>query len=153
MTAKTRTMILRANALWLLLGSLGGLTMDLTGAFLARGPVSIVLHGTPEVAIGFVEAHGLALICSVLLWRAAPVRTWHFTGAAVHVLLGTANLVFWQLFVAANILMVGYVTTALHVLFVLLQLWAGLAAPDGSGSVASFAGRPSLLGHDRGGSR
>ena len=29
----------------------------------------------------------------------------------------TANLVFWQLFIAADMLTVGYVTTALHGLF------------------------------------
>ena len=48
---------------------------------------------------------------------------------AIHVLLGTSNLVFWQLFVAADMLVVGYVTTALHGLFVVLQLLAAGTAP------------------------
>jgi hypothetical protein len=51
--------------------------------------------------MGLVEANGLAVI-GVLLWRAQPLRSWHLTGAAVHVLLGASNLVFWQIFVAAN---------------------------------------------------
>jgi hypothetical protein len=62
------------------------------------------------------------------LWRAETSRTWHLTAAAVHVLLGTANLVFWQLFIAGDMLTVGYVTTALHWLFVALQLAAAASA-------------------------
>jgi hypothetical protein len=147
MTTTTRTMILRANATWLMLGALGGLTMDLSGAFFARGPVSLVLRGSPDAAIGLVEAHGLALICSVLLWRAAPTRVWHLTGAAVHTLLGTANLVFWQMFVGTDMLLAGCVTTGLHILFVVLQLSAALSVPRGFVSDTdfrtSFAGRPS----------
>jgi hypothetical protein len=36
--------------------------------------------------------------------------------------------VFWQLFITADMLTVGYVTTALHGLFVALQLYAANAA-------------------------
>ncbi|WP_199805738.1 hypothetical protein [Bradyrhizobium lablabi] len=43
-------------------------------------------------------------------------------------LLGTANVIFWQFFIAADMLMVGYVTTALHGLFVVLQISAAVAA-------------------------
>src|SRR5262249_27923754 len=97
-TATIRRMILRANAVWLLLGSVGGLIGDVSGAFFARGPESAVLAGAPGAAIGFVEAHGLALVMAVLLWLAPSRRSWHLTGLAVHLLLGTANLVFWQVF-------------------------------------------------------
>jgi hypothetical protein len=62
------------------------------------------------------------------MWRAEPSRGWHLTAAAIHVLLGTANVVFWQLFIASDMLMVGYVTTALHGLFVVLQMSAAVAA-------------------------
>jgi hypothetical protein len=70
----------------------------------------------------------VALIIGVLLCSAEPLRTWHLTAAAVHVLLGTTNLVFWQIFIAADMLVVGYVTTLLHWLFVVLQLSAANAA-------------------------
>ena len=70
----------------------------------------------------------LALIIGVLLWRAEPLRLWHLTAAAVHVLLGTSNLVFWQIFIAADALLMGYVTTSLHWTFVALQLLAASAA-------------------------
>jgi hypothetical protein len=64
----------------------------------------------------------------MLLWRAEPLRSWHLTAAAVHALLGTANLVFWQIFIAADMLAGGYITTSLHWLFVALQLCAAVAA-------------------------
>jgi hypothetical protein len=128
MTTTTRRLILRADALWLLFAATGGMIADLTGTFLGIGPQGSVLAAAPEAAIGFVEAHGLALIFGALLWRAAPLRSWHLTGAAVHALLGTANLVFWKMFESADMLAVGYVTTALHIVFVALQLLAANAA-------------------------
>ena len=127
MTTTMRQRILRANALYLLVASIGGLLSDITGAFLARGPQSRILDSEPAAAIGFLEAHGLALIIAVLLWRAVPLRSWHLTAVAVHVLLGTANLIFWEYFVAVDMLAAGYVTTFLHWLFVGLQLFAAFS--------------------------
>lgn len=131
MTTTMRTAILRADAVYLLVAAAGGFSADILGAFYGRGPVAPVLAAAPHAAIGFVEAHGLAFIIGVLLWRAETSRAWHFTAAAVHVLLGTANLVFWQMFAAHDMLAVGYVTTALHWLFVALQLAAARAAGSG----------------------
>ena len=130
MTLSIRTAILRADAVFLLAASAGGFTSDILGAFFGRGPVAPILAGAPHAAIGLVEAHGLAFIIGVLLWRATVTRAWHITAAAVHVLLGTANLVFWQVFIDGEMLVVGYVTTALHWLFVALQLTAAHAAPS-----------------------
>jgi hypothetical protein len=48
--------------------------------------------------------------------------------AAVHLLLGTANLVFWNVFVTGDALVAGYVTTSLHWGFVGLQLFAAATA-------------------------
>jgi hypothetical protein len=42
-------------------------------------------------------------------------------------LLGTANLVFWQIFITDDILAAGYSTTSLHWLFAVLQLLAATA--------------------------
>jgi hypothetical protein len=50
------------------------------------------------------------------------------TAAAVHLLLGTANLVFWDVFVTGDALVAGYVTTSLHWVFVGLQLFAAATA-------------------------
>lgn len=128
MSQITRQLILRANAVFLLAASAGGMYSDLIGAFFARGQLAPVLTAAPHAAIGFVEAHGLAFIIGVLLWRAEPARSWHLTAAAVHALLGTANLVFWQIFIAADMLAVGYVTTTLHWLFVALHTAAIVTA-------------------------
>jgi hypothetical protein len=116
-----RIVLLRANAVFLLAASASGMINDLIGAFLLRGPVGLVVEKAPHAAIGLVEAHGLAFIIGVLLWRAESLRFWHVTAVAVHVLLGTSNLVFWPVFAFADMMMVGYVTTALHGLFAVLQ--------------------------------
>ena len=126
MSLPFRTLLLRANAAFLMMASAGGMISDLTGAVLLRGPVGLAVEKVPHAAIGFVEAHGLAFIIGVLLWRAEPARLWHGTAAAVHVLLGTSNLVFWPLFGFAGMLAVGYVTTVLHGVFATLQLTAAL---------------------------
>jgi hypothetical protein len=128
LTILIRKTILRANALYLLIASVGGFLADVLGIFFLVGVQSRVMMNAPHAGIGFVEAHGLAFIIGILLWRAAPSMTWHLTATAVHVLLGTANLVFWQIFVAADVLVAGYVTTSLHWLFVVLQLAAAYAA-------------------------
>jgi len=131
MTAASRQNLLRADAVFLLAASTGGFISDVRGIFLGIGPVGRAVARAPDAGIGFIEAHGLAFILGILLWRAIPDRMWHFTAVAMHMLLGTANLVFWQFFIAADMLTVGYVTTALHWSFVALQSYAAsqLSAP------------------------
>ena len=131
---RLRKALLVADAIFLLLASAGGMIADLAGAFAGVGPQRNVLGPAPHAAIGFVEAHGLAFIIGVLLWRAEPLRSWHLTAAAVHVLLGTSNLVFWQLFIATDMLAMGWLTTALHWLFVALQLAAAASTDSRRGS-------------------
>jgi hypothetical protein len=81
----------------------------------------------PWSGLGFIEAHGLAFIIGILMWRSQASRSWHLTAAAIHVLLGTANLVFWQLFIVSDMLVVGYATTVLHATFIGLQSVAAVA--------------------------
>jgi len=122
-----RKLVLRANAVWLGGAGLMALfTFDIAGIFFGKGPLATLGAHVPQAGIGFMEAHGLAIIIAVLMWRAAtaPTRDWHLAGAAVHVLLGTCNLIFWDLFVSTGTLVAGYVTTALHWVFVVLQLLA-----------------------------
>jgi hypothetical protein len=131
---RLRKLLLVADAIFLLVASTGGMIADLAGAFAGAGPQRNVLGAAPHAAIGFVEAHGLAFIIGVLLWRAEPQRSWHLTAAAVHVLLGASNLVFWQLFIATGMLAMGWVTTVLHWLFVVLQLAAAASTYSRRGS-------------------
>ena len=48
--------------------------------------------------LGFVEAHGLAMLLAVVLLGAAtaPSPADHLLATAVHMLLGGANLLFWD---------------------------------------------------------
>jgi hypothetical protein len=132
MHARSRLLILRADALFLIFASIGGAMTDIAGSFFGSGPEVAILSDAPGAGIGFLEAHGLALILGILFWRATPARDWHLTAAAVHALLGSANLAFWQFFVVTDQLAVGYITTALHGLFVILQLWAAFAVKSDS---------------------
>ena len=124
MSIHFKRLLLRANAIFLLAASTGGFLSDVRGIFFGLGPVGRVVAQAPDAGIGFIEAHGLAFILGILLWRAESLRSWHLTAAAIHVLLGTANLVFWSMFVAVDMLPAGYLTTSLHWLFVSLQLTA-----------------------------
>jgi hypothetical protein len=128
MTITIRRIILRANAAFLLAASTGGFASDIRGIFLGLGPVARIVAEAPYSGLGFIEAHGLAFILGILMWRAEPSRAWHLTAAAIHTLLGGANVIFWQLFIASDMLVVGYVTTTLHGLFVVLQMSAAIAA-------------------------
>jgi len=120
--------LLRADAIFLMVAAAGGMTTDLLGVFFERGPFVAVMGKSPHVGIGFVEAHGLAFVIGVLLWRAEPLHSWHFTAMSVHVLLGAANIVFWQIFIVSDMLAMGYITTLLHGLFAILQLLAAVSA-------------------------
>ncbi|RUW46827.1 hypothetical protein EOA32_30545 [Mesorhizobium sp. M1A.F.Ca.ET.072.01.1.1] len=133
MTPFFGNLLVRVNAGFLVLASAGGLATDIAGSFFGRGAEAVLLNNAPGTGIGFIEAHGLALIIGVTLWRIGYSRNWHAVLAAVHVLLGTANLLFWQFFIAADVLVVGYVTTAAHWLFVV----AHLAALTGSTRLAA----------------
>ena len=123
-TLGRRAVILRANAFYIGLAGFAGVFFDLAGVYFGVGPQGRILATAPHAAIGFVEAHGLAAILAVVLWRSGPTRASHVTALAMSALLGTSNLLFWQMFIAADALMVGYVTTALHWTFVILQLLA-----------------------------
>src|SRR5262245_48604365 len=128
MNATWRKNILRANGAYLMLAStVGMLTMELPGIYFGRGPEARILSA-PYAGIGFLEAHGLAFIIGVLLWRAAPVRSWHLTALATQALLGISNLLFWQIFPATDSMAAGYIFTSLHWIFVSLQLTAALTS-------------------------
>jgi len=119
--------ILRLDGGFLAIAGIGGLLADIMGHFFGVGPMAQMLD-SPHTIGGF-EAHGLAVILGVLLFRAAKLadrRLWHAVGLSVHLLLGTANIMFWSSFLQLNVVMVGIVTTALHIIFVAAQalcLW------------------------------
>ncbi|WAX97613.1 hypothetical protein N7E70_012470 [Aminobacter sp. NyZ550] len=121
-----RNPVIRGNALFLILASAGGLVTDIAGSFFGHGAEATLLAGSPGAGIGFIEAHGLALIIGIAAWRSAYARQWHLGLAAVHALFAGVNLLFWQYFVAIGLL--GYATTILHVTLIVAHSIA-LAIP------------------------
>lgn len=113
---------LRADGTFLLLAGSAAMVSETVGHFFGKGPLA-ALQGSPYT-IGSFEAHGLAILIGILLLRAgglAERRLWHKVGLGTHLLLGGSNLLFWSSFVQQNLIPVGVVTTALHVVFVVAQ--------------------------------
>jgi hypothetical protein len=121
MTYSIRTLILRADAATLAFFGLFGIVTDLLSYFAAIGVWKGVLFHNP-LAVGAVEAHGLAIIIAALLIQRAAANdqgVWHLTAVTTHLLLGICNLVFWQVFIHANVVPLGIVATAYHFVFVI----------------------------------
>ncbi|EMO42494.1 hypothetical protein LEP1GSC186_1589 [Leptospira noguchii serovar Autumnalis str. ZUN142] len=134
MSLSARRLILQINGVVLMIASLGGfILMDVLGIFFGVGPAASLLKGQEFIGIGGFEAHGLAFILGVLLFKAEPKRFWHITAMAIHSLLGIANILMWGIFIAVNSLQMGYITTAMHCIFVLLQLVAVFQSSEQDG--------------------
>lgn len=129
MSTNSRRVLLRANAVFLIVAAVGAwVTADFPASFSGSGPFGPLIAHQPALGIGFIEAHGLAIILGVLLWRAASTTSWHLTSAAIHLLLGTCNVIFWQLFIATDTLPMGWITTGMHGLLFVLQSFAAWSA-------------------------
>jgi hypothetical protein len=85
--------------------------------------------GVRVAGIGFVDAHELALIPGVVLWAVSPRPSWQVAAASLHALFAATNLAHWEFFVAADLVTMGYVTTAAHVLFVVVGVVASRGVP------------------------
>ena len=128
MKTSLRTLILRANAIYLIVASILGTGMDIAGIYFGVGPEARVIADAPFAGLGFLEAHGLAFILGWVIWRLPVVRAAHMVAFAVVALLGSCNLLFWEMFVATDSLAVGYLATSGHWLFAALQLAAASSA-------------------------
>ena len=95
------------DALYLVAASVAGFAANVFGAGFG--------------GVGFGEAHEVALVAGLLLWQATSRRCWHLSAAAVHALLGAANLAHWDTLAAGNEA-IAIATTAAHAGFVALQL-------------------------------
>jgi hypothetical protein len=123
-TLKFRKTVLAINGIFLM--AIGGMfaIFDLTAYLFGVGPLGKFMYGL-HYAIGFVEAHGLAFFLGLLLLRVAttdPKPYWHLLGVGIHLLLGGSNLIFWQLAIDWNAVKPEMVVTAIHGLFVALQV-------------------------------
>lgn len=126
-----RRAILVANGLFLVVVGAVQMSFELLGHHFGIGPLAQAFAGSPYT-IGFVEAHGLALIFGVLFLRAAAGREiepfWHGTAVVIHLLLGGANLLFWQSFITFDLVPMGIAATAVHAVLVIAQAWAAMIA-------------------------
>jgi len=103
---------------------------ELLAYYTGAGPYGYLFEESPY-ALGWVEAHGLAFIVGVLLLTVAARdlrRFWHVVAAAVHTLLGTANLVFWDSFVVFGMVPMGIAATVVHFVLVAAHVGAFVAS-------------------------
>lgn len=122
MTSQLGKLLVTVNAAFLTVASLGGFVTDVRGSFFGTGPEAVLLNQAPGAGIGMMEAHGLAFIIAVTILAVGYGRRWHPMLLAIHLLLGTCNLMFWQFFITSDMLTVGYVTTIAHWLFAAAHL-------------------------------
>jgi hypothetical protein len=132
-TLALRKAVLLANGWFLVLVGGAQMIFELLSHFSGIGPLGRIFAASPYT-IGFFEAHGLAFLAGLLLIFAAsaePQRFWHAFALSLHLLLGAANLTFWQSFVIWELVAAGVVATALHGVFVVghLACWI-LASRD-----------------------
>lgn len=100
-------------------------TLELAGHFFGAGPLAPVFDQSPY-SIGWVEAHGLAVLTGALFLLVGASdrrRYWHAYALAVHVLLGGANLLFWSSFITFGTEPLGIGATVAHVGLAAAQAW------------------------------
>ena len=122
MTSQLGKLLVIINAAFLVVAALGGFVTDIRGSFFGTGPEALLLNRAPGAGIGMMEAHGLAFIIAVTILAVGYGRRWHLMLMAIHLLLGTCNLMFWQFFVVSDMLTVGHVMTIGHWLFAAAHL-------------------------------
>ena len=127
-----RRRLLLANGVFLVVVGGVQVVFELAAHYASAGPYGYIFEESPYT-IGWVEAHGLAFIIGVLLLVIAARdgrRFWHVLGGAVHTLLGTANLVFWESFVIFGVVTMGVVATVVHFVLVAAHVVAFVASRD-----------------------
>lgn len=117
--------LLRLDAFFLIGGGFVQMVMELLGHFQQMGIYGQIFANSPYT-IGFFEAHGLATLIAILVLseQNRPDLFWHRAMIAVHLLLGGANLLFWQSFVTFELVIAGTIATILHGCFVLGNLYS-----------------------------
>lgn len=105
---------------------------DAMGHFFGRGPLAAAMFRAP-LAISSFEAHLLAVVMGVLLWKGARAfekRPFHILASVVHVILGGSNLLFFQgAFVSLGMERFGVVITSAHIAFAIAQTYLAAGLP------------------------
>jgi hypothetical protein len=114
-----RTLLIVNGCFLAVVGSVQ-VAFELMSYFRAAGPFGDIFHRS-AYTVGWVEAHGFAVLVGVLLLTVATRdgrSLWHVFALAVHLLLGTANIVFWAGYTEFGMLPAGIASTAAHGVFV-----------------------------------
>jgi hypothetical protein len=120
---RKNTLIL--NVIFLGLAGFAQMVFELLSHFKGMGPLGNIFNGTPYT-IGFFEAHGFAVLTSILVFTVMIKDMkphWHAYLAAICFLLSGANILFWDSFGEFGLVTAGYVATSLHILFFTLHIF------------------------------
>jgi hypothetical protein len=140
-------LVLRLDGLFLLTAGGAALLLELLAHFLDLGPQRPVFGGHAWATLGFVEAHGLAVLLGLVLLRAAtaPSPAAHLLATAVHLLLGGANLLFWgDTVVPLEQQAVVAAATGVHLVFAAIQGSYALDPRRADSVAGRFTARPRL---------
>ena len=124
--ARSRRILLLINGGALAMVGVAQVILELLSYYAGVGIYGPLFHNSPYV-VGWVEAHGLATLIGILFLAVAAFdggRRWHIVALCVHLLLGTANIVFWSGFSAFGMVEAGVVATTGHLLLVTAHLIA-----------------------------
>lgn len=117
---KFRRTILVFNALFLGLTGFAQMIFEAFSHFCGIGPLGKIFTDMPYT-IGFFETHGLAVLVGAIMFHASlgkPERFWHLFSVGVQLLLGGANLMFWDSFIRLDFVIPGRVATVFHGIFI-----------------------------------
>ena len=137
-----RRTLLILNGLFLGLTGFAQMIFELLSHYRGVGPLGNIFTGTPYT-IGFFEAHGFAVLTGLLVFwvMLKDMRPyWHLYMALVSLLLGGSNLLFWDSFAKVGLVSAGYIATAMHILFFLLQLYSFTVSRNGKTAYERLSG-------------
>ncbi len=113
--------VLRSDAVFLFAAGLFGVVSDLQSYASGTGPFGHTFHQNPTV-IGVVEAHSLAVLVAVSVWCLAHTpRFGHWVALAAHLIMGTSNIIWFDVFRNVNAATQGVAVTVVHFVFVILN--------------------------------
>ena len=114
-----RKATLRADAIFLAVAGVFGLTSDLLSYVSGGGPFGAMFYQNPTV-IGVVEAHALAILTAATLWyySQSPFGAFgNWVGLSAHLVLGGSNVIWFEVFRRTQAEPQGVAVTLVHFLF------------------------------------
>lgn len=116
--------ILRIHGIVLLCLGIIMTLQTILGSFKGVGVLKFI-DGDYLRGVGLFEAYLLAGffgLVFIILSGKQYKKEWHLLPAMVHLILFTTNLLFWKAYSLGGIVIIGYVSTTAHVLFIVLEI-------------------------------